>query len=242
MSNYALPPALQALREKEEQLSPLFFTRIEETPGYQLFHTLFLCRTNYIQSLPDYEVRYIGVPCTYDDDLNKQLLNEMVTRYLPISKMLELFAKGVNIAIVNTKDTKHIYDIIVAHLEAWKVFASRSLNITDIPIDDFKIMAEFAGKVYKYAQRHYLTELSTSALQRTMDESGTVRDINTIFKKDVGLYPDFNKSKYAKDIDYSKLNQDMGNMQEDEPEPDSVDGPHSNIITQFQNNKRFKWR
>lgn len=240
MSNLPLPPALQGLKSKEEVISPLYFTRIEETPGYQLFHTLFLCRTNYVQSLPDWEVRYIGVPCTYDEDLNKQLLNEMVTRYIPISKMIELFAKGVNIAIVDTNDTKRIYDIIVKHLEAWRVFASRSLNITDIPIDDFKVMAEFAGKVYKYAQRHYLVELSTSALQRAMDDSNTVRDVNRIFKKEVGLHPDFNKSKYAKDIDYDKLNEDMGNNPPEEP--DEIEGPHTDIIQGFKNNSRFKWR
>lgn len=212
--------------------------RLEETPSYQLFHRLFLCRSNYIQSLSEFEVREIGIVSSMDLDYDKERVNEMTTRYLPISRMVELFAKGVNIAIPDEKDTKLIYDIIIGHLEVWKDFASRSLNITDIPIEDFKLLSDFAGKVYKYAQHQYLTELSDSSFLRNLQKTQSVVAIDRIFKNGIAAEQGGLKSRRVQDVDLSQIETDDLVA---EAEAKEVQGPHTSLMSAFNESKRFRF-
>jgi hypothetical protein len=141
--------------------------------AWYLFHKLFLCRVQAIQTVSIEAMREYGTPTSGDPDFDKQMQNERVDRALSIAQMVEYWEAGVTIGIADQKDTKVIYELISDHLNAWKNKLENELNIRHAPIDDLVKLDNFANAVYRHAKYQFGTEYVESILHRKL--SGAMR-------------------------------------------------------------------
>ena len=224
----------------------VYTAEMMQTPTYRLFHQLFQCRVPYLQSRTRFEVEVLGIPVTGDDDFDQARMNDLIICYLPISKMYDYYTRGVDVYIMDERDTKTIYDIIIGHLEAWRKTVGMSLNVNNVPMDDLKGLGEFAGKIYKYAQRHYIKEqLEFTYIAKTLQESNTILPTNRIFKENVELRPDYKKgntpfinqrkSRFSRSLDAERLAKTL--TEEGVNEMDN--GIHNDILKGFRQRKTY---
>jgi hypothetical protein len=141
--------------------------------AWYIFHKLFLCRVQAIQTVSIEAMREFGTPTSGDPDFDKQMQNERVDRMLSISQMIEYWESGVTIGVANQKDTKVIYELISDHLNAWKNKLEYELNIRHAPIDDLVKLDKFANTVYRHAKYLFPEDYVESILHRKL--SGTMR-------------------------------------------------------------------
>lgn len=146
----------------------------QRTSAWYLFHELFLCRVQRIQTLSLEEMREFGTPTSGDPEFDKQMRNERVDRMLPIcsssgSSMLDYWEQGVTVGIANEKDTKTIYEYISNHLEAWKTHLSVEINVRGAPLEDLVKLDKFANVVHKHARYHFTQEYVDSIMGRQIE-------------------------------------------------------------------------
>ena len=77
---------------------------------------------------------------------------------IPIVKMIDYYQKGASVYIVNQGDTKRIYEYIANHLQAWKYKLQTSMYIGNAPLDDLRLMDEFARSIYEHAKYLFTDE------------------------------------------------------------------------------------
>lgn len=113
-------------------------------------------------------LRTYGTYITGDRGVDKALSQQWMTRQMTISQMIELYADGVQIKIVNEADIKDIYEAIAQHLEGWRYQLAHGINIGDAPIDDLIAMDEFANGVYEFARHHLTRDTVNSIIAQRM--------------------------------------------------------------------------
>lgn len=101
------------------------------------------------------------------------MANEVIDRYLTVVDMVTFFKDGITIAVVNYKETEQIYDIISAHLDAWKVKLDNDLGRAPAQvIEDLTLLDKFADKVYdkaRFLKKHktFIESAFNNALEAT---------------------------------------------------------------------------
>ncbi len=138
-----------------------------DTRWYIFKHT-YLCRVPNIQTMSVEYIQQFGMPASGYAEHDAGTANELVTRMLSINDMVVHFGNGVNVAVVNWKDTKDIYEKITDHLNAWKEKLEIGWHTRDAPIDDLLLLDRFAMKVYQHAVHQFTTETVDSILARRM--------------------------------------------------------------------------
>lgn len=137
--------------------------------AYWIFEELFVCQIPYIQMLDLEELQEYGMPTSGDASYDYGTANEMRQIMIPISEMVKYYAKGVQVYVVDPADTKRIYERISDHLIAWKEKLSKSLNMSGAPLEDLKLMDQFANAVYEHAKYQFTDDTISSLLSRQVD-------------------------------------------------------------------------
>lgn len=126
---------------------------------------------------PD-DIRRNGVLVTGIKSLDDGLKDDWVPRLLTIDKMVEFYKQGVPFRIIDTKDTKDIYQVVQTHLTNWLETIRTGLNIGDAPMDDLIAMDRFATSLYPYAKYLITPEALESALANQIASSQRVNISN----------------------------------------------------------------
>lgn len=141
----------------------------ERDTAWNIFHREFMCKMSVIDGMTINDLEVYGMRCSGIPDLDQFTANELVTRLLPISKMAMFYQNGARLYICNPEDTKTIYELISAHLTAWKHFIDTSPIIQgDPPLEDLLLLDQFANSIYVHARWHLDTEWITSDIVRSM--------------------------------------------------------------------------
>lgn len=125
-----------------------------EKLGLPIWERLFLISICYKDSLSSEHIKTFGMPTVGDKQIDNDIHNQMVDRYLTIDQMIEYFKQGINVYVKIHKETKDIYDIISAYLVCWKEYLDNGINIGGAPIDDLVTLDRFATSVYDHAVEH----------------------------------------------------------------------------------------
>ena len=108
--------------------------------AWPIWHKLFMCRVRMIDTLSADYIKHFGMPATGIAEYDTEIPKEAVIRMLTINQMVEFYKKGVNVSVVNLKDTKIIYDFITDHLLAWKDKLNNSFGNRGAPLDDLILL------------------------------------------------------------------------------------------------------
>lgn len=127
----------------------------DKDTAYYVFKQLFRVRVKEIDMMTPEQVKERGFLSSGDIERDKQAAHELRERYMPIARMAELYAKGVQVGICHRPDTKLIYEYTQAHLEAWKKVLARSLNEAKVNRQDLIDLDKFAQAIWQHARYFY---------------------------------------------------------------------------------------
>ena len=128
-----------------------------ETAEY-IFDFLFLVRVKKIDTISVEQIKIFGSPITFDKNIDRELRNESVQCYKSIAQLADMYAEGITFGIIDIKDTKRIYDFIIAHLDAWKKKIEHDFHCDRPPLNDLKLLYELGEKIYGHARPLYVGE------------------------------------------------------------------------------------
>lgn len=137
--------------------------------AYWIWNELYQCSIPYIQMLTMEDLQEFGMPASGDAAQDYSTANELRQVMIPISEMVKYYHRGVQVYVNNPADTKRIYDRISDHLIAWKQKLTKSLNMRNAPLEDLKLMDQFANAVYEHAKFQFTDDTIASLLTRTVD-------------------------------------------------------------------------
>lgn len=154
----------------------------ERDTAWPLFHKLFMCRVNNLETMSVQYLQTFGIPSSGDYEQDKRDSTEMVVRMLTINQILEFFKNGSIVRIVKLEDTKIMYELISDHLNAWKVEIEKRFNTRGVPIDDLLELDKLATAVYKHAAPQFTTEIVDSIIARKLSGNMRVNRSNILIK------------------------------------------------------------
>ena len=134
--------------------------------SWYIFNQKFRCTVPHIDMRSADHVRMFGMPSSGIREIDKETAHERIETYLTIGQMAEFFKRGALVGVRKIEDTKIIYERISDHLNAWKLQLQNGLNNGEAPIDDLKLLDQFANAVYAHAQFQFTTEIVDSILMR----------------------------------------------------------------------------
>lgn len=143
-----------------------------------LWEYYYRVRVPYMQSRTIEDIREKGTVVSgiaaYDADIS----NQMVTMYLTVDNMVEYYRHMVPLRVIESKDTKKIYEDVSAHLEAWKYQLDNAINIGDAPIEDLILLDRFAQTVYGHAKFEFRSENANSVFAQYLDRISLLNSSN----------------------------------------------------------------
>jgi hypothetical protein len=114
-----------------------------------LFDRVFRCRVPVIATYTDDELNNLGMPILKVDDVKKKTdYDELVTVYLTVNTLVEIFSEGHPIHIYNDDDISLIYKAIDEHLSNWRYRVANTLHIPDAPESDLAKLDAFATEIF----------------------------------------------------------------------------------------------
>lgn len=141
---------------------------------YYIFDYLFECKVPNLETMSVDYIRHFGTPTTGYQELDRQLSNELIHTYLPISTMTEHFKNGVRIYIPNYEDIKFMYDCISNHLNLWKKRMENAINVGEAPIEDLIALDQFANAVYDKAKFQMSADIIDSLFIRHLSSNSQI--------------------------------------------------------------------
>ncbi len=179
-------------------------------------------------------MKLYGTPTVGNEDIDRAVLGQKTEAYLTINDMLELYKKGVNVEIADRDHCKSIYECISYHLSSWKHYLSTGINNNAAPLDDLKLMDEFANSVYEYAKWQFTDEIIESitiadmvkrvgfakanffeGVKREVDETTGRSKLVEVAKTQDGQTPEPEKRQSLKEYFRSRQLQGVHNLQGD---------------------------
>lgn len=110
-----------------------------------------------IPALHFYSAEYqkeFGVTSSGDKGIDRMMMNSMVGTRDTIMEMARLYDKDVTIQLDDPKDAVKIYEIVKEHLNNWNHAAKTEHNLGDIPMNDLRILDEYAMSIQAIARRY----------------------------------------------------------------------------------------
>ncbi len=110
-----------------------------------------------IPALHFYSAEYqkeFGVTSSGDKGIDRMMMDSMVGSRDTILEMAKLYDKDVTIRLDDPKDSVRIYEIVKEHLDNWNRAAQTEHNLGDIPMDELRMLDEFAGSIQTLARRY----------------------------------------------------------------------------------------
>ena len=145
-----------------------------------IFDRKYEVRIKKIDNMSVEELEFYGMYSTGDRELDNELSNELIVRWLSINEMVEYFKRGKPFRITNVKDTDEIYDFIHQYLLSWKNRLENSVNIGNAPIEDLIALDAMAGSVHGYACEHMKVQKTQSSLMNYFNSMGLGRRADVV--------------------------------------------------------------
>lgn len=120
------------------------------TPRYIIFNHLYHVKVKNIDSLDRDYIAFRGLPYTGIKNVDQAFAMEIIDKYVTISQMAIWFKQGVTIRFVSEDDIREIYEVIRRHIEDSRNYLNRSINVSKLPVDDLKVLSEFASELFKH--------------------------------------------------------------------------------------------
>jgi len=140
-----------------------------------IFERKYEIRIRMIDNVSIEEVEFYGMYTSGDKELDNELQNELIVRWLSINEMVEYFKRGKPFRITHVKDTEEIYGFIHQYLLSWKLKLENSVNIGNAPVDDLIALDQMASLIHGYACEHMKVEKSQSSLMNYFASVGLGR-------------------------------------------------------------------
>lgn len=140
----------------------------ERDTRYNIWYKRYRCKVHFAESRGVEDIRTNGMPSSGDPYYDREIADQLVIRMLTIDQMVEFYKRSVRIYVVNASDTKLIYEDIVAHLKAWKAYLNTSFSDPSAPLDDLRLMDQFAKIIYKHAVYQFPDNYLEDAISKRM--------------------------------------------------------------------------
>lgn len=145
----------------------------EHTAAYKLTHYKF---SFHIPALHFYSAEYqkeFGITSSGDRGIDRQMMNSPVGTRDTILNMARMYDEGVEIRLDDPKDSVRIYEVLSEHLKNWNEAARTEHHLNDIPMDELRMLDEFAQSIQLIARR-YQPDVGTQSkfYQRTRNMGG----------------------------------------------------------------------
>ncbi|MCO6704713.1 hypothetical protein [Streptomyces sp. CHB9.2] len=140
------------------------------TAAYKIFHYFVECLIPQMYLYSQEYVQKFGLYSSGDSDVDAAAYQNLVKVNLTVHQMAGYAEQGASIALVNPDESKQIYGWILEHINDWQDEVNRDPGLRDqVPVNDLRILEEFAALIYPMARQHVQTEVSTSRLFRSLD-------------------------------------------------------------------------
>lgn len=140
------------------------------TAAYKIWHYFVECMIPQMYLYSEEYVKKFGLYTTGDSDVDAQAYQSMVRAQLTVAQMATHFSNGAPICLVNPDESKQIYGWIVTHLSDWSEEVTKDPNMRDqVPVNDLRMLDEFAKEIYPLARNHMDHAISGSKLFRSLD-------------------------------------------------------------------------
>jgi hypothetical protein len=140
------------------------------TAAYKIWHYFVECMIPQMYLYSEEYVKKFGLYSSGDPDIDSQAYQSTVRAQLTVAQMATYFFAGAPISLVNPDESKQIYGWIVAHLGDWQEEVHKDPNLKDqVPVDDLRMLDDFAKEIYPMARQHMDHEISGSRLFRSLD-------------------------------------------------------------------------
>jgi hypothetical protein len=124
------------------------------SPAYVIFHYKF----NYsIPAIHFYSQEYldtVGIVSTGDKAVDKEIMKNYIATRGTIMDIAKRFAEDVPVKLENARDSLQMYEAVRDHLVAWKQELAMGSNVGDAPVEDLRILDEFATSIFEIARRY----------------------------------------------------------------------------------------
>lgn len=155
----------------------------------KIFDYLYRVRINYMLSRSVEDLRQNGTTVSGISSYDADIKNQMINMQLSIAQMVDYFAEGVPVYVVDVKDTKEIYESISSHIYAWKARLERGINIGEAPIEDLINMDRFANSVYAHAKFLICDDTEDSIFAQYMSKVQRLNHSNFFSKRIIANQP-----------------------------------------------------
>lgn len=131
-------------------MNEISIPEVDTTVG--LWDRRFECRIKQLATTSDTYLRLFGTHTHGDKAIDREMANQLITTFLPIVDMAEYYKNNVTIHIAKRSDLPVIYDLVEAHLNAWKYHLGRGLNTRKAPIEDLMLLDKFANSIFGHTK------------------------------------------------------------------------------------------
>jgi len=176
----------------------------------RIFDYLYRVRINYMMSRSIEDVRRNGTTVSGIASYDADIKNQMISMQLSIAQMVDYFADGVPVYVVDTKDTKEIYEAISEHIYAWKARLERGINIGEAPIEDLINMDRFANSVYEHAKFLICDDTSNSIFAQYAAKVQRLNHSNFFSKRLITNQPSSSSEKISDRFSETKKEEEEG--------------------------------
>lgn len=182
-----------------------------------IWDILYLVRIPIKHMLSVEYLRHFGMPTSGVKEIDAEQNKQLITTYMSIEKMVELFKNGANILLGEKDAPKKIYDAVSKHLEAWKYQIENGVNVGDAPYDDLLALDAFANTVYEHAKYHFVAGTENSLFAQAMAKYSGFRFSTNPFASNLP-----SKIKERQDAGVDPLTPSIGSDQQSIPKRESM--------------------
>ena len=130
--------------------------------AWRLFNTPYEVSIPEIYFHTEEAIQERGLYSSGDRNVDQTMRHGLRTVYMPIVGMALHRHEGSPIRLANPRNAVEIYDLIMQHLLNWNRVVNTEFNIGEVPIDDLKILENFAGEIHPLA-----TQFTTQPLKKS---------------------------------------------------------------------------
>lgn len=138
--------------------------------AYKIFNYFVECMIPAMYLYSQEYVEKFGLYTSGDADIDAQTYQSNVKANLTVAQMAQHMADGAPISLVTPEESKQIYQWVVEHLNDWTDEVAKDPNRkSEVPVEDLRMLDQFAKEIYPMAREHMTTQVSGSRLFRSLD-------------------------------------------------------------------------
>lgn len=149
----------------------------EHSAAYKLFHYPFDCTIPAFYLYSKEYVQTFGIASSGVSQIDESQSRAPQRVRLTPAAMAMYFDEGAPIGLINPRDSVRIYQYLREHLIDWQNSLNRDVNRRDSPVDDLRMLENFAAEIYKVA-RCFMAEMpEDSSLFNKLRNMGSRRAV-----------------------------------------------------------------